>query len=217
MKLKGAIIKWKEAQPLRRVLRRAWPGVCNVLNHPFGLTGAAYVAVVLSCAVVLGSERTGELNYLAVVELKHNHRIASRDLRRPSSLASSLGFYMPAVSLLEGKYVSPSRSIMPGQPVPLAALAKSPDMSAPGLQLLSVPPAGDFQSLAMLDAGMPVLLAGLDSESKPILISAAVHAIVCNPAKAGTDDCYPVLAIAVDQRQLALTNLSKLKLLLRPN
>lgn len=187
------------------------------LNHPFASVAVAYVGFVVFIWYYCWAAVAPAPDYVAAGQLVTNHRIVAGDLRRPDTVAQSLGFYMATRSSVEGKYVKTKPAIIHGQFVQTAALADKPDMQLPDKMravVFALP--ADSRLIGLLDVGSPVVLLGRDPDAKASLtINATVHAILCEPTKNDPKGCNPVLRIPEDQIQIFIKNQAALRLAIR--
>ena len=184
------------------------------IGHPFGSMALVYIGFVFFILYYNWSTHVSGREYVAAHKLVYNHRIVSGDLQRPSGLATSLGFYLPARASLVSKYVM--EPIEPGQPVSVTMLADKPDMQLPekmGAVVFALPP--DSHLLLLLDVGSPVVLLGQDPNSKAAVhIEALVHAILCETKRTDAKNCYPILRIPANQIEFVTKNQASLRLAL---
>ncbi len=182
-----------------------------VLDRPFGLVVGLYIVILVLGAGCMLCPYCKSGHYEAARELKYNHRIVSGDVRRQNKFAASLGFYTVPPPSLAGKYVTAKSSILAGRELLAADLGENADMKVP-VDKRALPfalPANSAALLALLDAGMDVVLVAEGKEPVP----ATVHAIVCESGKSGGGGCYPILHIDKNQSQDVLKN-SNLRLML---
>jgi hypothetical protein len=206
-------------------LQQAWKTIRDhqvsrmICDHPFALVAAGYAAVVVACWCWLWGwpAQPQDRDYVAARELVNNHRIVSGDLRRPATLAGSLGFYVATAASIEGKYVNTTKpSIMPGESVRTVALLDRPNMELPeNMRAAAFPLPSGSRIIGMLEVGSPVVLVGQDTEKVPVSIPATVHAIICGSTKSDTESCYPILRIPAEQSHVVMKNQAALHLALR--
>jgi outer membrane protein OmpA-like peptidoglycan-associated protein len=208
------------------VIRRLRQFLRATLNHPFALVAVIYIGLVFSLFVWRLGWSDPARDYVASRELVKNHRIVSGDItrpeaknatwRRPGVLAAWLGFYMSAVSSIEGKYVKAVQPIMPGESVSTVVLADKPDMELPDrMHAIAFPLPADSRLIGLLDAGSPVVLLGQDPDSKAaVSVRATVHAVLCEPTNSDAKNCFPILQIPADQSQFVAKNQAALRVAL---
>jgi hypothetical protein len=188
------------------------------LDHALATVYLIYLGVLLLCWYFGQPQRAPDRDYVAVRELAHNHRITPADISRPATIATSIGFYIAPVTSIEGMYIRTKRSIKSGETIRTGALCDKPDMQLPErTQAFAFPlPAGSIP-INLLDVGSPVVLLGQDPDSKsPVVVTATVHAIICDQKTNQAGSCYPILRIPADQSQLVAKNQAALRLALRP-
>lgn len=184
-----------------------------LISARFFWLGATYVVAVMVVWLFAWPDQPPSRDYVAAVRMATNHRVVASELRRPASIAGTLGFYIKTTASIEGKYVKPKAGILPGQPVNDAVLSDSPDMTLPNKTTAVVFPLTNSKVTRLLDAGSPVVLFGQDPNSKAaVSIPATVHAILCDPVGSETRTCYPILCIAENQAKFVLNYLAALKL-----
>jgi hypothetical protein len=180
-------------------------------NHPYGIAVAVYVMIVLAVGIVSSICGVGHRDYLATRELVVNHRIVSADFRRPDTFTSRLGFYLPAVTAIEGKYVR--RKIDVNDPLGAASLGDGPDLNpGAGRQALVVPLATGSHLIGLLDVGRSVGVTGQDDDKGAVSFEATVHAIQCEPKKGDAPTCRVILSLPSDRRLKLPTDLAGLRL-----
>jgi len=151
-------------------------------------------------------------HYVAVVEIKPNHRVTASDLRRPPGLVGELGFYMKPTGELDGKYLRWHQSILPGETVAENMLSERPDMQLPD-KTNAVTISTDSKLIGLVDAGSPVLLYAVVPEGKSaVSIPATIHAILCDVASNDPKTCHFVVRFPEDQKELVFRNISTLKI-----
>ena len=172
-----------------------------------------YLVVVVLVWHFRWPARSPSREYQAAVAMVWNHRIAGPDLRRPDGIVGSLGFYLPSLASIEGKYVKPALGIAPNAPISRNLLADHPDVTLPANTTAIVFRATDPKTTALLNAGSPVVLLGTDADTKAaVSILALVRAILCDTAAGNAQSCYPVLQITEGQAPVVQKNLATLRL-----
>jgi hypothetical protein len=191
-------------------------------DHPYGVAAVLYAVIVMLVGGVVYLFGPGHRDYLATRELVVNHRIVPGDFRSPDTFTSLFGFYLPAPSALEGKYVR-NTTIQPNHPIPAASLGDGPNLSllslSAGEEVLVFPLAAETRLVALLDAGTSVAVIGQDDDKGAVLFEATVHAVQCDPKKGEPPACRAILRLSFkdpkEQPKLP-KDLTSLKLALRP-
>jgi hypothetical protein len=182
------------------------------LEHIFGAAFIVYLGILLVCL------RSGvpDREYLATRDLAPNHRIAAVDVQRPATLATSTGFYMASLAVVEGRYLK--QSVKRAERISVAIVADRPSMRFPdSFRAIAFPLQIGSMPVDLIDVGSPVILLGRDADSKcRIAVAATVHAIVCEQKTGDAPNCYPMLRVPADKSQVVVTNQSALHLALLP-
>jgi hypothetical protein len=158
----------------------------------------AYLLAGSVILVVSGAEYAfgyaGELRYLARQGMPRNHLIEAADVERPKSFAATLGFYLPTMEAIQGKYVA--ETIEGGAIVDPNKLIPQPIAGNDStLTPIAVPMSKLGPFVRFVDAGSRGALFGYDASSKTVLCQpAAVDALTCTPDAAG-DGCYAIVHV----------------------
>jgi len=211
------------------------------VNRRFGIAVVVYAALMALVEAVFTDCHHPPGTYIAATTLARNHRIAAGDLRRPFEWPSSMGWYLPDRTSMEGKYVV-GNLIGACEPVSESSVRSGPDLHPdPELTLVSLPLTAESQLARMLDAGSTVEIQSAQKpppqQSEPNAtpdagkvnppqnpaggpppspITASVHAILCD-APTGQDKtttpCYAILAVPASIEQYIAAQKESIRLL----
>ncbi len=178
----------------------------------------ATIAVLYAAAVVVAfahMKPSESRDYVAVHDLRLNHRVVEADLQRPAGRASSYGFYLALPEEIVGKYVK--TEIRAGCAIKATNLADGLDMKVKdeAKRAIAFPLPANSRMVETLDAGSSVQLTGQDEGKTPRTFTADVHGIFCVPGKAA-DGCYPILLLGEADATVVLKNQGTFQLLLLP-
>jgi hypothetical protein len=132
--------------------------------------------------------------YVARTSLARNHFLVASDLERPSSFATSLGFYLEPIAHFEGKYlavrVDQGASIRPIDVQATPDLDHDPTLTAIAIPMKRLAPFCRFA-----DANVEGTLVAYDQDSKKSLCEhVTIGALTCGPED-GTDTCAAIVLI----------------------